>query len=197
LPDEEAHDDMIGAGTAVELCWSALGLYWLASALETKKTAVNENPALRVFRISILAITLALLLTDWLKIGIMGQRFVPEVRTLIWCGVLLTGAGVALAIWARWNLGRNWSDKVVLKVDHELIRSGPYAYLRHPIYTGVLLAVAGTALVVGEWRGVAALVLLGTNYYVKATREEKILAANFGEAFAAHKQKTGFFLPGL
>ena len=93
--------------------------------------------------------------------------------------------------------GRNWSDKVVLKVDHELIRNGPYRYLRHPIYSGVLIAVAGTALKIGEWRGVVALVALGVNYFVKAKREEAILAANFREAFAAHKRHTGFFLPGL
>jgi protein-S-isoprenylcysteine O-methyltransferase Ste14 len=188
---------MIGAGTVLKCCWSVLGLYWFYSALGTKKTAVNENPALRVVRLSILAVTLALLLTDWLRIGPFAQRFMPRHSDPIWFGIGLTAAGVALAIWARWNLGRNWSDKVVLKVDHELIRRGPYRYLRHPIYAGVLLAVAGTALTIGEWRGVVALLLLGTNYFVKAAREEKILAANFGEAFADYKKETGFFLPGL
>ena len=188
---------MINSGTAVQFCWSVLGLYWFYSALGTKKTAVNENPALRVVRLAILAVTLALLLTDWLRIGPLAQRFMPRHSDPIWFGVGLTAAGVALAIWARWNLGRNWSDRVVLKVDHELIRGGPYRYLRHPIYAGVLLAVAGTALTIVEWRGVVALLLLGTNYFVKATREEKILAANFGESFADYKKETGFFLPGL
>ena len=188
---------MIRAGTVVEVCWGVLGAYWLVTALGTKKIAVNENTRLRVFRLAILALMLTLLMTDWLRIGPLGWRFMPRHSGWVWLGAALTGVGVMVAIWARWNLGRNWSDKVVLKVDHELIRSGPYRYLRHPIYTGVLLAVAGTALTVGEWRAVAALVLLGTNYYVKATREEKILAAKFGEAFAEHKRRTGFFLPGL
>jgi protein-S-isoprenylcysteine O-methyltransferase Ste14 len=188
---------MIRADTVVTLSWSVLGLYWLVTAFGTKKTAVNESTGLRVFRMAILALMLLLLMTHWLRIGPLAWRFVPHLSVIIWLGAVLTCVGAALAIWARWNLGRNWSDKVVLKVDHELIRSGPYRYLRHPIYTGVLLAVAGTALTIGEWRGVAALVLLGTNYYVKATREEKILAANFGEAFAEHKRRTGFFLPGL
>jgi len=188
---------MIRAGTIVELCWIALGLYWVISALSTKKVAVNESTGLRVFRLTMLALMLILLMTDWLRIGPLAWRFVPRHSEVVWLGTGLTAVGVALAIWARWNLGRNWSDKVVLKVDHELIRSGPYRYLRHPIYTGVLLALAGTALTIGEWRGVAALVLLGTNYCVKAVKEEKILAANFGDAFAEYKRETGFLLPGL
>jgi protein-S-isoprenylcysteine O-methyltransferase Ste14 len=188
---------MIRAGTLVELCWGALGLYWLATMLDTKKIAVNESAGLRVFRLTILALILALLLTDWLQIGPLAWRFLPPHSWLIWLGVVLTAVGCSLAIWARATLGRNWSDKVVLKVDHELIRTGPYRYLRHPIYSGVLIAVAGTAIKTGELRGVVALILLGTNYYIKATREEKILAVNFGQSFAEHKRRTGFFLPGL
>ncbi len=188
---------MISAGRIVELCWGALGIYWLISALGTKKIAVNENTGMRTFRLAILVLMLILLMTDWLRIGPLAWRFMPRHSGMVWIGVALTVVGAALAIWARRTLGRNWSDKVVLKVDHELIQSGPYRYLRHPIYTGVLLAVAGSALTIGEWRGVAALVLLGTNYFIKATREEKILAANFGEAFAEHKRRTGFFLPGM
>ena len=188
---------MIRAGTIVEICWAVLGLYWLVSALGTKKVAVNESAGLRVFRLFMIILMVLLLGTDWLRIGPLGWRFVPRHSNVVWLGVALTMAGTALAIWARWNLGRNWSDKVVLKVDHELIGSGPYRYLRHPIYTGVLVGLAGTAITIGEWRGVVAVVVLGTNYYVKATREERILAANFGEAFAEHKRRTGFFLPGL
>jgi protein-S-isoprenylcysteine O-methyltransferase Ste14 len=188
---------MIRAGTIVEVCWAAIGLYWLITMAGTKKIAVNESGGLRVFRMAILGLMIVLLMTDWLRIGPLAWRFVPRCSPIVWIGVALTAMGAGLAIWARRRLGRNWSDKVVLKVDHELIRNGPYRYLRHPIYTGVLLAVAGTALTIGEWRGVAALILVGTNYYIKATREEEILAANFGEAFAEHKRRTGFFLPGL
>jgi isoprenylcysteine carboxyl methyltransferase (ICMT) family protein YpbQ len=188
---------MIRASTVVDCCWGALGIYWLYSALGTKKVDVNEAVGLRVLRLSILASTLVLLLTDWLRMRWLGWRFIPERVDVIWTGTVLTAMGVALAIWARWSLGQNWSDKVVLKVDHELIRSGPYAYLRHPIYTAVLLAAAGTALTIGEWRGVVALVLLGMNYLVKAKREEKILAENFGTAFEEYRRQTWFFLPGL
>jgi protein-S-isoprenylcysteine O-methyltransferase Ste14 len=188
---------MIRPGMIVDFCWLMLGVYWLISAAGTKKVAVNENSGLRVVRLAIIVVLFVLLGTDWLRIGPLGWRFVPWRGSIIWTGIALTAAGVGLAIWARSRLGRNWSDKVVLKVDHELIRSGPYRYLRHPIYTGILVALAGTALVIGEWRGVVAVILMGMNYYIKAAREEKILEANFGEAFAEHKKRTGFFLPGM
>jgi len=193
-----ANTHMLRPQTIVHAAWITLGLYWFFSALDTKKTAVNEATGSRIFRLAVMwPFIILLMTTHWLRIGPLAQRFLPQTSSVIWAGVGLTCLGVALAIWARWNLGRNWSDKVVVKVDHELIRSGPYRFLRHPIYTGVLLAIAGTALMIGEGRGLVALVLLAGIYYVKARREEKILAANFGEAFAEHKGRTGFFLPGL
>jgi protein-S-isoprenylcysteine O-methyltransferase Ste14 len=181
----------------VKCCWLELGIYWLLTSRNSKENAVNEKSGIRMFRHAILALVLILLLTDWPGSGILHHRFIPEYRALAWVGAALIFTGVQLAIWARYKLGGNWSDKVVLKVDHELIQTGPYRYLRHPIYTGVILAVAGTALTVGQWRGIVALVLLTANYFVKAAREEKILASNFGAAFANHKRRTAFFLPGL
>jgi protein-S-isoprenylcysteine O-methyltransferase Ste14 len=106
-------------------------------------------------------------------------------------------SGIALAISARRHLGRNWSDKVELKVDHRLIRSGPYAYLRHPIYSGVLLGVAGTALAVGMVRGIAAFLLLLSSYAIKARKEERALVAKFGDAFREHQREAGFLLPRI
>ena len=110
-------------------------------------------------------------------------------------GVALTLAGMVLAISARRHLGENWSDKVELKVDHRLIRSGPYAYLRHPIYSGVLLGVAGTALAIGMVRGGAAFCLLLSSYATKARKEERVLAGKFGDAFREYRNNTGFLLP--
>jgi len=188
---------MIGTQAILDGMWSVLGLYWLVSALGTKKVAIDEKPGWRILRLATLAVMLALLLTPWLRMGPLARRFVPESRMVVWPGVAVAGAGIALAIWARRNLGQNWSDKVVLKVDHQLVRSGPYRYLRHPIYTGVLLGIAGTALAIGEWRGMLALLLVGTSYLIKAKREERILGASFGEAFAEYKRETGFFLPGF
>lgn len=100
-------------------------------------------------------------------------------------------------MWARISLGEYWSDQIALKVDHQLVRTGPYARMRHPIYSGVLLGVAGGALLVDEWRGVLAFLLLLTNYIVKAKREDKILSGAFPTEFTSHKKSAGFLLPRL
>ena len=82
-----------------------------------------------------------------------------------------------------------------IKQDHQLIRSGPYAHVRHPIYTGILLAVAGTALVVGEYRAILGVILICLGFARKAKKEEVFLSTQFGPAFDEHKRRTGFFLP--
>jgi protein-S-isoprenylcysteine O-methyltransferase Ste14 len=103
--------------------------------------------------------------------------------------------GLALAVWARIRLGRFWSDRIALKVDHQLVCDGPYAYVRHPIYSGVLLAVGGTALVVNQWRAALAFALLLTNYWIKAQSEDRLLAERFGDQFREHVRNTGFLAP--
>jgi len=84
---------------------------------------------------------------------------------------------------------------VMLKHDHELIRTGPYARIRHPIYTGLLLAVLGTAIAIGEYRAILGFVLILVGFSYKAKREEALLEGHFGAAFEEHKRHTGFFLP--
>lgn len=186
---------MIATQTILTWMWAGFGVYWFLGAWGTKKIEVNERAAWRLMRWAILAVVFTLLLTARLSYGLLGRRFIPRNQPVEWAGIGLTAAGLLLCAWARHHLGTNWTDKVALKVDHQLIRSGPYARLRHPIYSGVLLGVAGTALAVGEWRGVIALVIMLVNYAVKARREDRILAGRFGDAFLEHKRQAGFLLP--
>ena len=179
----------------LEYVWAAFGLYWIAVARGGKATQTREMPLYRLLRLAILVVTFTLLFWNRAAVGVLARRFVPQLPAIGYAGVLATLAGLAIAVWARIQLGHYWSDKVVLKVNHQLIRSGPYAYMRHPIYSGVLLAVAGTALVLGQWRGLLAFLLLLTNYWVKAEREERILSARFGQEFHDHQQQAGFLFP--
>jgi protein-S-isoprenylcysteine O-methyltransferase Ste14 len=181
----------------LQWAWIAFGLYWLIAARRVKAARTTESPAYRFFRLLLLVITFTLVFEKWTALGFLGRHFVPPTRALIYGGFTLALAGMAIAIWARISLGQHWSDKIVLKVDHQLVRSGPYARTRHPIYSGILLGIAGSAVVVDEWRGVLAFLLLLANYMVKAKREDKILAESFPIDFADHKKTAGFLLPRL
>lgn len=175
--------------------WALFGLYWVIAALGSKKTKRRETLAQRLGYILPLVITFRLLSDRWAGGEWLASRLLPASAAVGWFGAALVAAGVAFCFWARWHLGGNWSGTVTLKEGHELIGSGPYRAIRHPIYTGILLALLGTAVQIGEARAfIAVLVALGS-FYFKARREESFLAEEFGERFAAHAQRTGMFLP--
>jgi protein-S-isoprenylcysteine O-methyltransferase Ste14 len=110
-------------------------------------------------------------------------------------GLALTFAGLAFAIWARMLLGGNWSSDVTLKRDHELIVVGPYRWVRHPIYTGILLALIGTALAVGEWRAVLAVVLAAAAFWRKLGIEEAVMRRQFGESYTRYGERVPALIP--
>ena len=110
-------------------------------------------------------------------------------------GLALTAFGIALSIWARLTLGANWSGIVTLKKDHELIRAGLYRWIRHPIYTGILVAMIGTALIKGHLPGWLGFAVILVTFYFKARREERFLRQEFGLGFDEHMRNTGMFLP--
>ncbi|HEY4052929.1 MAG TPA: isoprenylcysteine carboxylmethyltransferase family protein [Terriglobales bacterium] len=182
--------------------WAAFGVYWIGTAVlkrsaskRAESTQSRESRFYRPLRLLILALTFSLLFWQGIATGFLGARFVPFSSTVSAAGFAAALIGLAVALWARVRLGEYWSDKVVLQEGHRLIRSGPYAYMRHPIYSGVLLGVGGTALVLGEVRGIVAFVMLLVNYSIKAKREENILEHDFGEEFKLHREQTGFLFP--
>jgi protein-S-isoprenylcysteine O-methyltransferase Ste14 len=175
--------------------WYALLIYWAFSALRLKRIKVSEDPVGRLWHIGIMVLVFMLLYSDRLAVGPLGWRFAPD-RPLVWApGIFLTYAGAGLAIWARYSLGQYWSGRVTLKEDHQLIRFGPYAYIRHPIYSGLLLTMAGTAFVIGEWRAVVAVLLALVELSRKAAKEEGLLATEFGEGYQEYRRQTGFLAP--
>lgn len=182
---------------SAKLAWIAFFLYWIASARKLRAVKKRESQWQRLEHLLPLAVAYLLLLTTGIDFGWLSKRFFPNIAAINIFAVALTFAGVAFAIWARWHLGANWSGTVTLKAGHELIRTGPYRSIRHPIYTGMLLAVIGTALALGELRGILAFLTILAAFYRKARREERFLQQEFGEKFAAHLRHTGMFLPRL
>lgn len=179
------------------LAWLVFLAYWIFSALKLKKVKQREARGERLVQIAFMAVAYGLVFNDAFGRGWLGTRLLPVSEAIGETGFVLAVVGVAFAIWARWHLGENWSGTVTLKEGHELIRSGPYRYIRHPIYTGMLVAFAGTILTLGELRGLISFAIALTCFYFKARKEEQFLAREFGESFSEHARQTGMFLPSL
>jgi protein-S-isoprenylcysteine O-methyltransferase Ste14 len=130
-----------------------------------------------------------------LGVGLLGWRLLPDDPETFFVGLGLLVAGLAFAIWARVHLGRNWSGTVTIKVDHELIRSGPYRFVRHPIYTGILVGMLGTAIALGEVRGFAGLAFVVVAFEIKLRREEAWLTQRFGAAYRDYQHDVKGLIP--
>jgi protein-S-isoprenylcysteine O-methyltransferase Ste14 len=182
---------------AIDLPWLILILYWFLASLRVNEIEWNEPPGEKFLRIAATLAAFVLLYSGDRRFGVLNRRFLPWHDWIFDVGAALTWAGVAFAIWARHDIGRYWSAGVALKAGHQLIRTGPYARIRHPIYTGMLLALAGTALAIGRYRGIVAFAIILTGFIWKSKREEALLAGQFGAAFEEHRRDAGFFLPRL
>ncbi len=177
--------------------WYVFVAYWAISWLRVKRTKTAESLNSRLATILPMVLVFELLFSNALRVGPLRLRFLPVEDWIVWSGIALTSLGVALAIWARYSIGQYWSARVTLKEGHRVIRSGPYAWVRHPIYTGMLLAAMGTALVIGEWRGVLAVTVMWAAHYRKALREEALLTRELGEEYVSYRRSTGFLFPRL
>jgi protein-S-isoprenylcysteine O-methyltransferase Ste14 len=180
---------------ALGFAWLVFLGYWLIARFRVNRMARPEPGATLLLRILIMVGAYWLLFRQDPRFGILNRRWIPRDGWIVLAGVLLTWSGVAFAIWARYHLGRFWSATVALREGHQLIRSGPYANIRHPIYTGMLTAVLGTTLAVGRYRALVAFVVILAGFIAKSRQEEKLLDAQFGPAFEDHRRHTGFFLP--
>lgn len=127
--------------------------------------------------------------------GALATRFVPMSQPIIYTGVALTVIGLALALWGRFYLGGNWSAQVELKRDHQLIRTGPYAIVRHPIYSGFMLAALGTAFVYGELHELLAFVLILIAWTYKSRLEEAFLVEQFGADYDQYRKQVKGLIP--
>ena len=181
----------------ISAAWSVFLLYWLAMSFGNKRIVRRQSLGGRLMQVLLGGLAYMLLVTGVFQSGELGRRILPATPAWEWAGAFLTLGGLAFAVWARITLGGNWSGTVTVKQDHRLVRSGPYRFVRHPIYSGLLLAVLGTALAVGRVRGfVALLVALGA-WWAKWTTEEKFMLEEFGPEYAEYRRRTPAVVPFL
>ena len=181
---------MIGASRLIAGLWVAFAAIWFASALFTKRTRRRAPWKTWVARLAIIAVLVA----ANLRFGPGGQALAAPPRSWQWAGALLCALGLGFAVWARIHLGRNWGMPMSLREGHELVTTGPYAYVRHPIYTGILLAMLGSALAVAlAW--LWALALFFVYFLYSAFAEERMMSEQFPEAYAAYKARSRMLIP--
>jgi protein-S-isoprenylcysteine O-methyltransferase Ste14 len=177
---------------ALWLVWAA---YWFIAGLSAKTTRRREGVGSRLTHMLPLLLGLGLMLSPSLAGPYLARRYVPYSLGLFWLGFALVAIGLCFSVLARVWLGRNWSGLVTVKHDHELIRSGPYRLVRHPIYTGLLLALLGSAIAMGEWRGLLGVTLFSVAFLHKMQIEERFMTDQFGADYARYRNEVPALIP--
>jgi protein-S-isoprenylcysteine O-methyltransferase Ste14 len=177
--------------TVVAAGWIAFWIYWLAASLHNKATRSGSRSYIG-FRVAVVVVVLAILRSGLFKGRAPGFGD-PWLQGI---GLLVFVLGLALAVWARVHLGRNWGTPMSERVDPELVTTGPYGYVRHPIYSGIILAMIGTTIALSLY-WVVATVLLGGYFVFSATVEERSMERLFPETYPAYKRSTKMLVPFL
>ena len=184
----------------MEVCgyiWLAFYTFWLLAAMRTKRAAEKVDWAKRLSYTIPVALGYYCMFSSHVGIAWLQERILPRNQALAIAAIIITLAGMAFAVWARVYLGRNWSSVPTIKEQHQLIRSGPYRLVRHPIYTGILLALMGTFLANGKIRGALALILLWIGWQIKSRMEEQFMVRTFGAEYEEYRRTTGALFPRL
>lgn len=180
--------------------WIAFLVYWQiiwARTAQSKATRRLEPVASRMLRTLAFLIAIVLLSTTFIPLPWLYRQLWPTGLWPFWIGAGITVGGLLFAVWARLHLGSNWSRSVTIKEDHELITTGPYALVRHPIYTGILAGFVGTAIALSQVRGVIAFVLVFLALWSKLRMEEEWMSSQFGETYATYAHQTTALVPYL
>jgi protein-S-isoprenylcysteine O-methyltransferase Ste14 len=156
-----------------------------------------EPAASRILRVFVFLIVIVLLSTTRIPLRWLYLQLWPVGLWPFWLGAAVTIAGLLFAVWAREHLGGNWSRSVTIKQGHELIATGPYAVVRHPIYTGILAGFLGIAIAISQVRGFIAFVLILLVFWIKLRMEEQWMRSQFGEAYATYAHQTAALVPYL
>lgn len=174
--------------------WLSWAVYWWIAARGVKRNQWRESTLSRMVH-GLPLVAAFLLLSPTNSPSLTGAS--AAARICAWIGMTSTAAGLGFAVWARRHIGRNWSGVITVKEDHELVTSGPYSLVRHPIYSGLLLAFAGSALASMHWRGAAALALATMAIMLRVRGEEVVMRGRFGEDYLRYAARVAPLVPFL
>ena len=163
--------------------------YWAISSFRVRQAKRAAPPAERLRYIVEVLVAVALISWGPFHWGWLGTRILRPSPALFYVGAAVATAGLGFSVWARVHLGEYWSGNVTLKEGHRLIRSGPYALVRHPIYTGILIGMLGSAVALDEVRGYLGVAVLAFHFIRKLRNEEAWLTEEFGEEYLQYKRE--------
>jgi protein-S-isoprenylcysteine O-methyltransferase Ste14 len=177
--------------------WTVFWVLWILPAVFGKRTVRRQATGSRILQLIMLLVAYVLIVNGELGWNWLNLRLVPDGRASTAVGYGLLMAGMLFAGWARLFLGGNWSSNVVLKEDHTLVRSGPYRIVRHPIYTGLLVALLGTAIALGELRCFLGVLLAAIAWKIKSMSEESLMVQQFGDQYTRYREQVKGLVPYL
>jgi len=179
-----------------------LGVLWVAfmvaqgiGARRAAPTAYRDKDPFYPFYLLATVLGLLLILTALGDVSILGTHVVPEHPAWFWAGFAVTAIGLGIATWARQRLGRFWSSAIELKAGHKLVQDGPYRLVRHPVYAGILLAALGSGLADGDVGSAVGFAIIAAGFIAKLKREERFVAAQFGEEWRLWRKRTWALVP--
>ena len=168
--------------------WGVFWLYWLVAAFSMKRGRVQWSRELRIRAV------LVVLVIVLVRLGVFRGHGVDSDPWRAAVGLVLFALGLGFAVWARVHIARNWGTPMTQKDEPELVTSGPYGLVRHPIYSGILVAGLGTAVAL-SWVWLAAVILAGIYFVYAATVEERYLTEQFPDEYPAYKRSTKMLVP--
>jgi protein-S-isoprenylcysteine O-methyltransferase Ste14 len=179
----------------INTVWLLIAIYWILGIVRAKPTLKRESILSSALHVAVGCAAVALVWDPATGVGFLGHRLTSAAAWVQWLGLAATVSGCGFAIWARACLGSNWSAMVTVKQNHELILRGPYAAVRHPIYSGILLALAGTAIAVGELRAFIGLGFAFIGFFLKSAAEERFMHEQFSDEYARYSQRVRRLIP--
>jgi protein-S-isoprenylcysteine O-methyltransferase Ste14 len=175
-------------------CWIFFIAYWIINARRVKATAQKQS-LISGFAHRLPLVICYVLLADGYLPPPMNMSMTSQAEWALAMGCCVSVLGLFMAIWARSTLAGNWSSTVTFKQAHELIRRGPYRFVRHPIYTGILTLCLGTAIEIGKLRGWLALPLMLIAFWIKLKQEEALLLRHFPNEYPVYRKQVKALIP--
>jgi protein-S-isoprenylcysteine O-methyltransferase len=181
----------------IATCWGIFFIVWVLAALFTKRTVYREDRLRRLRYLLPILIGWFLFFRANRFSAPLSLRMFPQTDALLAVAAILCICGLAICLWARAVLGRNWSGTVTLKENHELIVRGPYRFVRHPIYTGILLMLIGTWLELGHLAGIIGVLLVIVSLSIKLLDEEAVMLKQFPDQYPDYQKRVKRIIPFL